>query len=419
MNIGYACVHIGSSETKLRSLRLKSATKENLISVTRSNLDALERMIEYNIENNIMLFRISSDIVPLGSHPANTLDWKSLFAERLERTGSRIKSSGMRVSMHPGQYTVLNSPDEGTAKKAEEDLKYHCAFLDSLGCGQECKIVLHAGGVYGDKKAAVQRFVQRYEKLGEDIRRRLVIENDERAYSVEDVLEISRKTGAPAVFDNLHHELNGWQSEADVYEWIDECAKTWKKQDGRQKIHYSQQAPDGRRGAHSQYIRTDGFLEFSSGLGGRDVDIMLEVKDKNLSAVKCGLLVQRGLHIRELEREWAKYKYLVLSKSASAYNKARQLLKDKRKPDAAAFYRLVESAFELEQDVGAGLNAAQHIWGYFKQKADEKQKDRFAALTAGYADGVGSYGAVKRFLFRLAEKYNETYLLNSLYFYIN
>ncbi|HEY5561565.1 MAG TPA: DUF1722 domain-containing protein [Clostridiaceae bacterium] len=85
-----------------------------------------------NIKNNIYMFRISSDIVPLGSHEINTFPWSLYYKEKLSEIGAFAKFNGIRLSMHPGQYTVINSPSEEIANKAIKDLEYHCKFLDSL-----------------------------------------------------------------------------------------------------------------------------------------------------------------------------------------------------------------------------------------------------------------------------------------------
>src|SRR5699024_7304004 len=124
------------------------------------------------------------------------------------------------VSFHPGQYTVLNSPNEETVAKAVEDLRYHNKVMECLGVNDEHKIVLHIGGVYEDKPAASQRFVENFQKLDQAIQRRLIIENDDRLYTIQDVLEIAEKIGIPVVYDNLHYAVNQeWNEESDV-EWI-------------------------------------------------------------------------------------------------------------------------------------------------------------------------------------------------------
>ncbi len=419
MSIGYACVHIGSAATRLYSLRLKNASLDNIFLVTGKNLDALDAMIDYNIANNIRLFRISSDIVPLGSHPINTLDWQTAFAAKLDAIGRKISENHLRVSMHPGQYTVLNAVDSAVAARAADDLLYHAKFLNALSCDSICKIVLHIGGVYGDKSAAKARFIRAFGDLPPAVRDRLVIENDDKSFHIADVLEISKQTGLPVVFDNLHHALNQPEEKTDISEWITRCAKTWLPKDGIQKIHYSESAKSGVRGAHSFSVMVDSFLAFHQNLPDKTIDIMLEVKDKNLSAVKCSLLTQPNIAVRDLEQEWARYKYWVLSRSSAIYEKIRTLLKDKAHPDALAFYRLIEKAAALPESRGAEVNAAQHVWGYFSETAPAGDKRRFEKLVSGLSGGTVSPASIKRFLFRLAQAQNQPYLLDSLYFYLD
>ena len=418
MSIGYACVQIGKEKTKMSAIRLKNATEENLRGAIASNLDALEQIIRYNIENDIKLFRISSDIIPLGSHPANQFNWRAEFNDRLNFIGELIRHAGIRVSMHPGQYTVLNSPDEDVAQRAAADLLYHCEVLDALGCDTACKIVLHIGGVYSDKREAMDRFMRNYSLLDNKIKTRLVVENDDRAYNVEDVLYVSGQTGMPVVFDYLHHELNRPKSDLSPFDWINECRNTWENKDGRQKIHYSQSDTNFAAGAHSKHIRAQEFMRFYNGLRHKDVDLMLEVKDKNLSAVKCILLTKSGLRTAELEREWARYKYLILSRSASIYNKIRSVLKDKSHPDAALFYGLIDEALYLPEDKGAEVNAAQHVWGYISKESSGKEAERFFSLLSQYQRGEKQRDAIKNFLYRAAKRQNITYLLEPLYFYL-
>ena len=97
MSIGYACIQIGSEETKLSSLRLNNASAENLRKVISKNLNALEAIIKYNIENEIKLFRISSDIIPFGSHPANKIPWWEEFQDQLQVIGELMRKSDLRV----------------------------------------------------------------------------------------------------------------------------------------------------------------------------------------------------------------------------------------------------------------------------------------------------------------------------------
>jgi len=187
--IGYACITLGVYNVNYRTCRQTNATTELLMQIIAHNLDALERAIDYNQRNGIHLFRISSDLIPFGSSPVNQLSWWELFAPQLAQIGKKIQQAGMRVSMHPGQYTVLNSTSESVVQNAIDDLVYHNRFLDSLGVGSSHKIILHVGGVYGDKIQAMSRFKSIWSSLDESIQRRLVLENDDKSYTISDVLD--------------------------------------------------------------------------------------------------------------------------------------------------------------------------------------------------------------------------------------
>lgn len=418
MAIGYACVTVGVQNSGLSRCMLKNATAENIKKITGSNLQALENMLDYNIRNGIRLFRISSDIVSFGSHPVNTVNWQEEFREDFLRLGKKISSSGMRVSMHPGQYTVLNSPDPDVAINAVQELSYHGSFLDALGMNPVHKIVLHIGGVYGDKEKSTKAFIRNYLSLSGKLKERLIIENDGKNYTVRDVLEISKETALPVVFDNLHHRLNPSMERYTDAELVEMCGRTWKKTDERQKIHYSQQKEGAAPGAHSDTIFLDSFLDFYNGLYNKGIDIMLEVKDKNLSAVKCINTAILNFPVRHLEEEWARYKYFVLSRSARLYNEIRQLLKEKDAPSARGFYGIIEKALVLPVDTGAEVNAAEHVWGYVNKDCSEAEKKRYENLLQEVKNSTASARAIKNHLLKLAEKQGIDYLKNSLYFYI-
>lgn len=416
MRIGYACLTVGVPDTALHTCIMKNATEERLAELIGWNLAALDAMLDYNITNDIRLFRISSDIIPFGSSPANTLEWDKLFAPQLAALGDKARENGLRLSMHPGQYTVINSPNPEVVERAVEDLRYHTRFLDSLGLDATHKIVLHIGGIYGDKTEALQRFAASYRRLDAAIRARLIIENDDKLYSAADVLTIAETEGIPMVYDNLHHQVHGSDSDHTEAEWIVRAGLTWRLEDGPQKLHYSQQDLDKKPGSHSHTVGIDAFLAYYSALPGENLDIMLEVKDKNLSAVKCILSTQPGYRINALEGEWARYKYTVLERSPAIYGQLRGLLKDKNAYPAAQFYRLLDQALATELTPGNAVNAAQHVWGYCKAAASEKEMIRFARELEAFVQGKGSLPRVKGTLRRLAEAYDQSYLLQSHYF---
>lgn len=416
MKIGYACLTVGVPDTDMKSCMMKNANEARLYELISANLRALDHILEYNIENGIRLFRISSDLIPFGSSPVNTLSWWDLFEQQFQQLGIKIRKHGIRVSMHPGQYTVLNSPEDSVVDRAGKDLNYHARVLDCLGVGPENKIILHIGGVYEDKKRAVDRFITNYQKLEDNVKHRLVIENDDKSYSINEVLEIGTGLNIPVVFDNLHNEANPSEPIRTEQAWIHECSSTWKTIDGVQKIHYSQQDPMKKAGSHSKSIQIKEFLDFYSKLGRDDIDIMLEVKDKNLSAVKCTNCVSTQRNITVLEQEWSRYKYNVLEKSHNDYNDIRRLLMDKEKYPAITFYQKLETGMNQPETIGNSVNAAMHVWGYFKDVASISEKEKFLQSIEDYQAGKTSLLAVKRYLWKLTVKYQQQYLLNSYYF---
>lgn len=416
MNIGYACLALGVHDTDMKTCTMRTINNQRLRELIENNLNSLKNMIDYNAKNHIRLFRISSDLIPFGSASVNTLPWQELFVEQFSEIGKRIRENGIRVSMHPGQYTVLNSLDPSVVARALEDLDYHCKILDLMGLDSSHKIILHIGGVYGNMLEAKERFIKQYKDLDPIIKKRLVIENDDRSYNIEDVLEISEIIQVPVVFDVFHHQVNPAPTTNDVHDWIEECKKTWDKMDGVQKIHYSQQDPTRRAGSHSSTIEIDLFLDFYESIREDELDIMLEVKDKNLSAVKCINTISTDVSIQTLEVEWSKYKYTVLEHSPEAYDQIRQLLKDKENFSARSFYHWIEYSLQQEIEVGKAINAAQHVFGYFKQVITEKDKVQLINSIEKYKHGTFKLETIKKYLWRLAEKNEVKYLLSSYYF---
>lgn len=416
MSIGYACLAVGVQNTDLKSCMIRNASNETLAKLIAHNLNSLENIIDYNIKSNINLFRISSDLIPFGSSPANKIPWYDIFAEQFQNIGRKIIKSKMRVSMHPGQYTVLNSPNADVAARAIDDLNYHASVLDALGVGSEHKIVLHIGGVYNDKKLALKRFISNYAELDDKVKKRLVIENDDKSYNIFDVLEIGTLLSTPVIFDNLHNEINCFDKSKRESYWINQCNKTWHEKDGKQKIHYSQQNQLKKRGSHSETIKINKFINFYESLKLKDIDIMLEVKDKNLSSVKCINCTSPDKNIKSLEEEWSKYKYSILEKSHTDYLKIRELLKDKNEYPAVEFYNILENAMQKTSEIGNSINTAQHVWGYFKNTATEKEKDEFVKRINNYEQNKATIISIKIFLRKMAAKYEQQYLLHSYYF---
>lgn len=400
MKIGYACLISHTDEFKYKTIKLSTITNELLKEVIRNNIDTLDRMLDYNIENNIKMFRITSDLIPFGISKHNKLNWWEIFSNEFSDIKKKIVKNDIRISMHPGQYTVINTPHENVLENSINDLEYHALVLDLLDSKNIAKIILHVGGVYGDKETAIERFIKNFNSLNPKIKKRLVIENDDKSYTVEDVLYISSRTKIPVVFDNLHNRLNG--SNKDEFELLEKCMKTW---DGIPKMHYSDQDDNKKNGGHSKRINTKKFIEFIDGIKDKNLDIMLEVKDKNVSAIKCNVLINHNQR-NYIEQEWSRYKYSVMEKSYKEYLNIKEMLKNN--VTAYDFYLSIDAALEKEKDDEE--NTLLHVWGYFKKTASEKEKEKFFKLLKS------NKASAKKYLHKLAKDYNQKYLLDSYYF---
>lgn len=416
VRIGYACLNPDISQG-FKTCRFDNLTNDKWIELIEWNLATLEEMITYTVDHGIGLLRLSSDLIPFATKPKEgvDLDWKKYFESTFNRIKDKVQSVQLRISMHPGQYTVLNSMNMTVVERAIDDLEYHAELLELLGGNQTNKIIIHIGGIYGDKEAAMARFIQQANQLSERVRSHLVIENDERLYSIQDVLRMSEQTGLPVIFDNLHHKVRLPLDDTPLSDYIQACCQTWQPADGRQKIHYSQQAPGKKAGAHSETIAIRPFIGFLEQLAAnQSIDIMLEVKDKNRSAEKIQIYLDQD--IVAAEKLWAKRKYAVLAKSASIYQKIRNVLKNKQDTDYVLFIELLEKAESMLEDKGSEVNAAQHIWGYFRQQATYKEEANYQKILAQYQAGEVTVRQLRQFFKRLLKKYPNDYLQASLYF---
>jgi UV DNA damage endonuclease len=184
----------------------------------RRSLELLGPVLDHLERIDVSMYRLSSQVVPYGTHPdLPHLDYRRQLDEaagELETLATRTQQLGLRLSTHPGQYTVLNAADATIATKAIADLEQDSALLDRLGQGPEGSVVVHVGGEYGDRAAALDRWVAGWERLSPSARARLTLENDEHVFGLDDVLELHRRTGVRVVLDVHHHRISrrtaGW-----------------------------------------------------------------------------------------------------------------------------------------------------------------------------------------------------------------
>ncbi len=285
MRIGYPCINTSIGCKSSRTFRLKSYSIERLTETIENNIACLGRILGFNLRHNMLFFRITSDLIPFASHPICKFDWQGSFGKRFKEIGDFIKSCGMRISMHPDPFTLINSIDNRVFENSVRELVYHAQVLDLMELDTSAKIQIHVGGIYGDKKASMRRFAERFEMLDEIVRRRLVIENDDRCYNFKDCLNISAKVGIPMVFDVFHHEANN--SGETTKEVFGLFTSTWKQEDGLPMVDFSSQLPSDRKRKHAETLNLEIFKEFLEETDPFDFDIMLEIKDKEMSTFKA------------------------------------------------------------------------------------------------------------------------------------
>jgi UV DNA damage endonuclease len=286
MKIGYPCINNLIGCTSSQTFRLKSYSEDRLKEKIGANLVCLQKTLEYNVAHGLLFFRIASGIIPFASHPINTFDWQEHFRRQFEEIGESITRNNFRISVHPDQFTLINSLSEDIFVRSRNELQYHADLLDCLELDYSAKIQIHVGGAYGDKANSMLTFTSRYNTLNNAIKRRLVIENDERLYTADDCLSISKQTGIPVLFDVFHHKINHTpDSSANYFKLAHE---TWNgKKDGVLMVDYSSQKPNGKVGQHAESIDEEDFRSFLLSRKEFDFDIMLEIKDKEVSALKA------------------------------------------------------------------------------------------------------------------------------------
>jgi UV DNA damage endonuclease len=271
----------------------------------RVSLEHLGRILDYCDRNDIRMYRMATALAPYASHPdlRRFRDQPRACAPELERAGRRARDVGIRLSTHPGQYTVLNSEDERTRRLAVEELEVQAELLDGMQLGPEAVVVLHVGGSAGGVDAGLERFERGFELLSEAARARIVVENDDRAFGLCHVLGLSRRIGRPVVWDVLHHHCHDPAGIPDR-EALQLALATWPE-GVTPKVHYSspktaveeRRRKVGRRverslvlpqlRAHADLIDPIAFELFLRNTArGRDFDVMLEAKAKDLALLR-------------------------------------------------------------------------------------------------------------------------------------
>ena len=262
------------------------ALKEKILQNLRDTLT----LMDWNEKHGIKVFRLSSEIFP---HKSNKKveDYDFEFAkELLKEIGDKSRILNQRLTFHPGQYNVIGTPTRESFIQTIRDLSYHAEVLDLMGMDQNSVLVIHGGGVYKDKQATIERWCSQFMEMPEFVRRRVVLENCEKNFSIEDCLIVSERVNIPVVFDTHHYDcynkLHPTEKLKPPNEYIESILNTWKRRNIKPKFHVSEQG-SGKCGHHSDFVETipDYLLEIPTKYNTH-IDIMIEAKMKEQAIMK-------------------------------------------------------------------------------------------------------------------------------------
>ena len=283
IRLGYACVPVTINETSSHTLtytsykKLGNKANSRLDSVIKNNFESLEKILKYNIKNDIIFFRMTSELLPLVSHPNVNYDFINQYKDYYKKIGNIIKENNLRVDLHPSAYTVLNSVNDTVVASTINILQfyqkmYKCMNIDS-------KIVLHVGSKIGGKKAGITRFINNFNKLDNDLKKMIVVENDDKSFNIRNVLSLCEKIKIPMVLDYHHFKVN--KNNEKIEDYIERIFNTWE--DDIPKIHFSTPKDKKNKRSHNDYIDVDDFIDFLKKIKftNRDFDVMIEAKQKD------------------------------------------------------------------------------------------------------------------------------------------
>ncbi len=315
IRIGYVAISnvLGKKVTSSSTITFTNYNKilseekrlEKLKTVTLSNLEALEEILKYNIENQIHFYRITSALIPLVTHPeVGYWGHREIFKKDFYYIGKLIKESNMRVDTHPDEFNVINSANPKVVENTIINLSRQVEWFKDMNY-KAGKMVIHIGGATGGKEAALKRFVENFNKFPKDIQEKIIIENDDKTYTAKETLSLCRELKIPMVLDIHHHNCNN--NGEDIKDLLEDILNTWKNEDLPPKMHFSSPKDktlvDKVDKKHSDFIEAQDFIKFIELLKvfNRDVDIMLECKEKDIALFKL---------VKEIKEIKPEYKWI-------------------------------------------------------------------------------------------------------------
>lgn len=281
--------NISTSEEKLNKLK----------SVTLSNLIDLKKILEYNIENEIHFYRLTSALIPLATHPdVSNWPYRKIFEKDFKHIGEFITKNHLRIDSHPDQFNVINSLREDVVENTKKTLSFQANLFEDMNYPKG-KMVIHVGSSQGGKDDASQRFINNFKNFPEKITSKIILENDDKSFTSEETLKICKALNIPMVLDVHHHMCNNGNQTLEYL--LEEILNTWENEILPPKVHFSSPKNGYMDRKHADFINAYDFIEFINLCKvhyDKDLDVMLEAKQKDLSLFKL------AEDIKQLEKNW-------------------------------------------------------------------------------------------------------------------
>ncbi len=290
MRLGYPTQNLTIPASTNRSCRLAGlADADKVRALVRENLAGLEAILRWNAGHGVPLFRMGQALIPFASHPEFPYDWEDEHGEDLSRLGELARTLGIRLSMHPGQYIQPASPRPGVSERGLGEFRYVERIFDLIG-SEDSVIVLHMGGAYEDRPTTATRFVETM-RPESGVLEYLALENDERVWTVQEIVATAGALGIPAITDAFHHGLD--PGGLKLEDALDLTLPTWGARPGRSerrpKLHLSSQDGEKQPGAHAYLVEEADWLALVKALGNREADVMIEAKGKERALGALGV----------------------------------------------------------------------------------------------------------------------------------
>ena len=287
LRLGLCCAFANNDAIRFRTTTVRYAStlptrqrRQSLHELAEHNVRALAEAIRWCADHGIYAFRVMSGLLPLYTHPV--VGWQLTQSARgaglrdlLSAVGGEARALGVRLSFHPDQFVVLGSATESMVRAAIAELEYQAECAELLGAEQ---LTLHGGGAVGGKEQALARLRRGLERLSPRARARIALENDDRVYTVADLLPSCREERVPLVYDVHHHRCN--PDDLSVGEATHAASETWL---GREPwMHISSPAAgwrDGDARPHADFIRPSDVPRVWLGLNAT-VDVEAKQKER-------------------------------------------------------------------------------------------------------------------------------------------